>query len=176
MLKQRLQRFQRREQVRLKIPQQRRFRQEFQQHRQRHAHRRTENPASFGIRRQPLSKSGNMCNMKYHPEDEKQDHPRQQEVQPEADGSIHDDYRIAYLRDHIKAFEETVKDGVDLRGYYPWGPIDIISCSSSEIEKRYGFIYVDYDNYGNGTGKRSLKDSYYWYQKVCASNGEDLGE
>ncbi|MBQ1899538.1 MAG: family 1 glycosylhydrolase, partial [Erysipelotrichaceae bacterium] len=94
----------------------------------------------------------------------------------EADGSIHDDYRIAYLRDHIKAFEEAVKDGVDLRGYYPWGPIDIISCSSSEIEKRYGFIYVDYDNYGNGTGKRSLKDSYYWYQKVCASNGEDLGE
>ena len=94
----------------------------------------------------------------------------------ESDGSIHDDYRIAYLRDHIKAFEEAVKDGVDLRGYYPWGPIDIISCSSSEIEKRYGFIYVDYDNYGNGTGKRSLKDSYYWYQKVCASNGEDLGE
>ena len=76
----------------------------------------------------------------------------------------------------IKAFKEAVKDGVDLRGYYPWGPIDIISCSSSEIEKRYGFIYVDYDNYGNGTGKRSLKDSYYWYQKVCASNGEDLGE
>ena len=94
----------------------------------------------------------------------------------EEDGSVHDEYRIAYLRDHIKAFEEAVKDGVDLRGYYPWGPIDIISCSSSEIEKRYGFIYVDYDNYGNGTGKRSLKDSYYWYQKVCASNGKDLGE
>lgn len=96
--------------------------------------------------------------------------------QVEEDGSIHDGYRIAYLKEHIKAFEEAVKDGVDLRGYYPWGPIDIISCSSSEIEKRYGFIYVDYNNYGEGTGKRSLKDSYYWYQKVCASNGEDLGE
>ena len=70
---------------------------------------------------------------------------------------------------------ESVKDGVDVRGYYPWGPIDIISCSSSEIEKRYGFIYVDYDNQFNGTGKRSLKDSYYWYKKVTASNGEDLG-
>ena len=66
-------------------------------------------------------------------------------------------------------------DGVDVRRYYPWGPIDIISCSSSVIEKRYGFIYVDYDNQFNGTGKRSLKDSYYWYKKVTASNGEDLG-
>ena len=60
---------------------------------------------------------------------------------------------------------------VTIRG----APIDIISCSSSEIEKRYGFIYVDYDNQFNGTGKRSLKDSYYWYKKVTASNGEDLG-
>ena len=69
---------------------------------------------------------------------------------------------------------EAIKDGVDLRGYYPWGPIDIISCSSSEMEKRYGFIYVDYDNYGNGTGERKLKDSYYWYQKVTGSNGKIL--
>lgn len=92
----------------------------------------------------------------------------------EEDGSIHDPYRIDYLREHIEAVIEAVKDGVDLRGYYPWGPIDIISCSSSEIEKRYGFIHVDYDNDGNGTGKRSLKDSYYWYRRVIASNGQEL--
>lgn len=90
------------------------------------------------------------------------------------DGSIHDPYRIDYLREHVKAMIEAVKDGVDLRGYYPWGPIDIISCSSSEIEKRYGFIYVDYDNDGKGTGRRLLKDSYYWYQRVIASNGREL--
>ena len=75
----------------------------------------------------------------------------------------------------VEQMIEAVKDGVDLRGYYPWGPIDIISCSSSEIEKRYGFIYVDLDNDGKGTGKRSLKDSYAWYKKVVASNGRDLG-
>jgi len=92
----------------------------------------------------------------------------------EEDGSIHDPYRIDYLKAHIEQMKEAVKDGVDLRGYYPWGPIDIVSCSSSEMEKRYGFIYVDYDNYGRGSGKRLLKDSYYWYQKVTASNGEEL--
>ena len=93
----------------------------------------------------------------------------------EEDGSIHDQYRIDYLRAHVEQMIEAYRDGVDIRGYYPWGPLDIISCSSSEIEKRYGFIYVDYDNFGNGTGKRSLKDSYYWYQKVTSSNGKDLG-
>ena len=81
---------------------------------------------------------------------------------------------MEYLKAHIEQMKEAIHDGVDLRGYYPWGPIDIISCSSSEMEKRYGFIYIDYDNYGRGTGKRSLKDSYYWYQKVIASNGEEL--
>ncbi len=93
----------------------------------------------------------------------------------ERDGSIHDDYRVDYLRDHIKQMREAVLDGVDVFGYYPWGPIDIVSCSSSEMSKRYGFIYVDLDDYGKGTGKRSLKDSYSWYQKVVKSNGEDLG-
>jgi 6-phospho-beta-glucosidase len=93
---------------------------------------------------------------------------------PEEDGSIHDPYRVEYLRTHIEQMKEAIHDGVDLRGFYPWGPIDIVSCSSSEMEKRYGFIYVDYDNYGRGSGKRSLKDSYYWYQKVTASNGEEL--
>ena len=92
----------------------------------------------------------------------------------EKDGSIHDDYRIDYLRDHIKQMREAVLDGVDVFGYFPWGPIDIISCTSSEISKRYGFIYVDMDDYGKGSKKRSLKDSYFWYKKVIASNGEDL--
>ncbi len=90
------------------------------------------------------------------------------------DGKIHDEYRISYLRDHIEQMIEAMKDGCDIRGYYPWGPLDIISCSSSEIEKRYGFIYVDYDNYGNGSGRRILKDSYDWYKKVTSSNGKEL--
>lgn len=92
----------------------------------------------------------------------------------EEDGSIHDDYRIEYLRAHIEQIKEAVLDGVDVIGYYPWGPIDIVSCSSSEMSKRYGFIYVDLDNYGKGSGKRSLKDSYYWYKKVVETNGEKL--
>jgi len=93
----------------------------------------------------------------------------------ENDGSIHDDYRIDYLREHIKQMREAVLDGVDVFGYFPWGPIEIISCTSSEMSKRYGFIYVDLDDYGQGTRKRSLKDSYCWYQKVVKSNGEELG-
>lgn len=91
------------------------------------------------------------------------------------DGTVHDDYRIAYYRAHIEQMKEALRDGVELIGYYPWAPIDIVSCSSSEMEKRYGFIYVDYDNHHNGTGKRILKDSYGWYKKVIASNGTDLG-
>ena len=87
-------------------------------------------------------------------------------------GSIHDSYRIEYYRDHIRAMKEAIKDGVDLRGYYAWGPIDIVSCSSSEMSKRYGFIYVDSDDYGKGSGKRIKKDSFAWYQKVIRSNGE----
>jgi 6-phospho-beta-glucosidase len=90
------------------------------------------------------------------------------------DGSVHDDYRIEYLKAHIEQMKEAVLDGVDVFGYYPWGPIDIVSCSSSEMSKRYGFIYVDLDDRGQGTGKRSLKDSYHWYKKVVATNGEIL--
>jgi 6-phospho-beta-glucosidase len=90
------------------------------------------------------------------------------------DCQIHDDYRIDYLRMHIAEMKEAIKDGVDLRGYYAWGPIDIVSCSSSEMSKRYGFIYVDLDDYGNGSGKRLKKDSFKWYQKVISSNGENL--
>lgn len=90
------------------------------------------------------------------------------------DGKIHDNARIDYLRKHIEQIREAVIDGVKVIGYYPWGPIDIVSCSSSEMSKRYGFIYVDLDNYGKGSGKRILKDSYYWYKEVIASNGEEL--
>lgn len=71
---------------------------------------------------------------------------------------------------------EAIRDGVDLRGYYAWGPIDIVSCSSSEMAKRYGFIYVDLDNDGNGTGARMKKDSYDWLAKAYRSNGEDLAD
>lgn len=87
---------------------------------------------------------------------------------------IHDDYRINYLREHIKQIKEALHDGVDVIGYFPWGPIDIVSCSSSEMEKRYGFIYVDLDSHGKGSRKRYLKDSYHWYKKVIKSNGELL--
>lgn len=92
----------------------------------------------------------------------------------EADGSIHDPYRIEYLRQHVIAMREALKDGVDLIGYTPWGCIDLVSASTGEMEKRYGFIYVDKDNDGNGTLKRSRKDSFYWYKEFIASNGADL--
>lgn len=87
---------------------------------------------------------------------------------------VQDDYRIDYFREHIVQMKEAIKDGVDVRGYYAWGPIDIISCSSSEMSKRYGFIYVDLDDYGQGSGKRQKKDSFFWYQQVINTNGEEL--
>lgn len=91
------------------------------------------------------------------------------------DGSIDDDYRIDYLRDHIQCMKDAVEiDGVDLLGYTTWGPIDLVSASSGEMSKRYGFIYVDCDDFGNGTYERRKKKSYDWYKKVIASNGEDL--
>ena len=92
----------------------------------------------------------------------------------EKDGKIHDPYRINYYREHLLAVQEALRDGVDVRGYYAWGPIDIISCSSSEMSKRYGFIYVDQDDYGNGSLKRTEKDSYFWYRDIAISNGKKL--
>ncbi|CAI3543040.1 glycoside hydrolase family 1 protein [Clostridium neonatale] len=92
----------------------------------------------------------------------------------EEDGSIHDQYRIEYLKLHIEQLKECIKDGVDIFGYLSWGPIDIVSSSSAEMSKRYGYIYVDLDDFGQGTGKRSKKDSFYWYQNVINSNGEEL--
>ena len=91
------------------------------------------------------------------------------------DGKIHDSYRIDYLRSHIETLGEAIADGVEVLGYMPWTAMDLIALSTGNIEKRYGFVYVDLDNFGNGTGNRIPKDSYYWYKKVVASNGEDLG-
>lgn len=93
----------------------------------------------------------------------------------EADGSIPDDDRIAYFKAHIEAMGEAVsEDGVDLIGYTPWGLIDLVSASTGEMEKRYGFIYVDLDNQGRGTGERLKKKSFAWYHKVIETNGEVL--
>lgn len=92
-----------------------------------------------------------------------------------ADGSIHDGYRIDYLRKNIQSMEDAVElDGVDLMGYTMWGCIDLVSAGTGEMRKRYGFVYVDRDDEGKGTLARSRKDSFYWYKKVIESNGEDL--
>ena len=93
----------------------------------------------------------------------------------EEDGSINDDYRIAYLEAHIKEMINAVsEDGVDLIGYTPWGWIDLVSASTGEMKKRYGFVYVDKDNAGNGTLERKKKKSFEWYKNVIKNNGENL--
>lgn len=92
----------------------------------------------------------------------------------EEDGTIHDDYRIDYLREHVKQMEEAMADGVDLLGYTMWGIIDIVSCGTIEMNKRYGVIYVDQDEAGKGTNKRYRKDSFEWYKKCIQSNGRAL--
>ncbi|MFP7159427.1 6-phospho-beta-glucosidase [Priestia aryabhattai] len=92
----------------------------------------------------------------------------------EEDGSINDDSRIEYLREHIKAMGEAIKDGVNLMGYTPWGCIDLVSNSTGEMSKRYGFIYVDKHDDGSGTLERKKKKSFFWYKSVIATNGEQL--
>ena len=92
----------------------------------------------------------------------------------DGNGEINDDYRIEYLREHIKEMKEAVADGVNLIGYTPWGCIDFVSASTGEMKKRYGFIYVDKDNEGKGTLERKKKKSFYWYKDVISSNGEEL--
>ncbi len=93
----------------------------------------------------------------------------------EEDGMIHDDYRIDYMRKHIKQMKDAIEiDGVDLIGYTPWGHIDVVSAGTGEMRKRYGFIYVDYDDDGNGDLHREKKKSFYYMKKVYESNGEDL--
>ena len=95
--------------------------------------------------------------------------------EPDENGYIEDDYRIEYLREHINAMKEAIEeDGVDLIGYTSWGCIDLVSASTGEMKKRYGFIYVDKDDQGKGTLKRTPKKSFYWYKKVIASNGEEI--
>lgn len=89
-------------------------------------------------------------------------------------GRVHDLYRIDYLRRHIRAMEQALEDGCEIWGYTAWGCIDLVSASTGEMSKRYGFIYVDADDAGNGTLARIRKDSFYWYRKVIATNGEDL--
>ena len=92
----------------------------------------------------------------------------------EEDGSINDDYRIDYLEQHFVEMAEAIKDGVDIIGYTSWGPIDIVSASTGEMKKRYGYIYVDRDNEGNGTLKRAKKKSFDWYKQVIQTNGVSI--
>lgn len=93
----------------------------------------------------------------------------------EEDKTCHDQAHIDYLRDHIEAMAAAInEDGVELMGYTPWGCIDLVSASTGEMHKRYGFIYVDYQDDGSGEGNRYRKDSFFWWKKVIETNGEDL--
>lgn len=89
-------------------------------------------------------------------------------------GKVHDLYRIAYFKGHLSEMKKAVEAGVDLLGYTSWAPIDLVSASTSQMSKRYGFIYVDLDDNGKGSGKRYKKDSFAWYQQVIATNGAEL--
>ncbi|WP_434527513.1 6-phospho-beta-glucosidase [Vibrio sp. K4] len=93
---------------------------------------------------------------------------------PDENGEVQDDYRIDYLRQHVEAMADAITDGVPLMGFTPWGCIDLVAASTGEMSKRYGFIYVDRDNLGNGTLNRTPKKSFHWYKRVIASNGADL--
>ena len=97
-------------------------------------------------------------------------------VEEDGELRVHDDYRINYLRDHIKNLHSAIEeDGIDIFGYTTWGPIDLVAFTTGQIKKRYGFIYVDRDDEGKGDFGRYRKDSFFWYRKVCQSNGKDLG-
>lgn len=89
-------------------------------------------------------------------------------------GKVHDQYRIDYMKQHVEAMSDAIQDGVDLIGYMPWGIIDLTAASTGQMSKRYGIIYVDADDNGNGTFDRYKKDSFYWYQKVTKSNGSNI--
>lgn len=94
---------------------------------------------------------------------------------PDGEGYVEDDYRIDYLREHIRAMRAAVEeDGVELMGYTSWAPIDLISAGTGEMKKRYGFVYVDKQEDGSGTLDRIKKKSFYWYQNVIKTNGEEL--
>ena len=93
---------------------------------------------------------------------------------PDENMHIHDQERIEFVRNNLLQVKEAIKDGVDVFGATYWGWIDLVSSSTSEMTKRYGFVYVDADDHGNGTYNRYKKDSFYWYKKVIESNGADL--
>ncbi|NOJ18013.1 6-phospho-beta-glucosidase [Vibrio jasicida] len=93
---------------------------------------------------------------------------------PDENGEVQDDYRIDYLRQHVEAMADAITDGVPLMGFTPWGCIDLVAASTGEMSKRYGFIYVDRDNLGNGTLNRTPKKSFHWYKRVIESNGTEL--
>lgn len=90
--------------------------------------------------------------------------------------TVEDDYRIEYMRDHLLQVEEAIEDGVQVMGYTSWGCIDLVSASTAELKKRYGFIYVDRNDDGSGTLNRYKKKSFYWYKKVIQTNGASLRE
>lgn len=92
----------------------------------------------------------------------------------EVDNAVHDKYRIDYMRDHIIEIGKSIDEGIDVLGYTMWAPIDLVSSSTGEMKKRYGVIYVDRDDEGNGDYSRYKKDSFYWYKKVISSNGANL--
>ncbi len=95
----------------------------------------------------------------------------------EEDKTCHDQAHIDYLRSHIEAMADAINiDGCEVMGYTPWGCIDLVSASTGEMHKRYGFIYVDYQDDGTGDGARYRKDSFWWWKKVIATNGEDLSD
>lgn len=92
------------------------------------------------------------------------------------DGHVHDPYRVDYFKAHFKQMKEAIDEGVDLIGYTSWAPIDLVSAGTSQVTKRYGFIYVDADDEGNGSYDRLKKDSFDWYKEVIATNGASLAE
>lgn len=95
----------------------------------------------------------------------------------EREGEFADNYRIDYLWEHIEQIAKAInEDGVDVMGYTAWGCIDLVSASSAQMKKRYGFIYVDRNEEGTGTMNRYRKKSFYWYQNVIRTNGESLDE
>jgi len=95
-------------------------------------------------------------------------------TQPDGTKTVLDDYRINYLRDHLIQVGEAIEDGVPVMGYTSWGCIDLVSASTAELKKRYGFIYVDRNDDGTGTLNRYKKKSFDWYKNVIATNGESL--
>ena len=99
---------------------------------------------------------------------------RDELVEVDGELTVEDDYRIDYLRQHLHAVREAIEDGVNVLGYTTWGCIDMISASTAQMSKRYGFIYVDRNDDGTGTLERYRKKSFHWYREVIASNGAEL--